>query len=224
MTPLRLRDGLSYCKVEGHLIFLDIHNDRYFRLAEETEHAFARHLNGDGSDIDIQRLIERDILIDGTDGAGHASRSATDVPTHSAMEEVLPGHRRNAGAALDTLSAVCSTHLQLRTRRLKHVLDRLASYRMARTCKASACGGGERRVLEASASFRSARPFVPIDTCCLLDSVAMIKFLAKRGLHADLVFGVTADPFSAHCWVQHGTTVLNDTLGHVSAHTPIRVF
>ena len=77
--------------------------------------------------------------------------------------------------------------------------------------------------MDTAAAFRSARPYVPIDTCCLLDSIAMITFLAKRQLHADLVFGVTADPFSAHCWAQYGTTVLNDALGHALTYTPIRV-
>lgn len=82
---------------------------------------------------------------------------------------------------------------------------------------------GEAHVLEAAAAFLSARLYVPIDMCCLLDSIAMIKFLAKRELHADLVFGVTGDPFSAHCWAQYGTTVLNDALGHALALTPIKV-
>ena len=58
---------------------------------------------------------------------------------------------------------------------------------------------------------------------CLLDSIALVRFLARRGLYAQLVFGVTDDPFSAHCWVQAGDLVLNDTVGDVSAHTPIRV-
>jgi Transglutaminase-like superfamily len=35
------------------------------------------------------------------------------------------------------------------------------------------------------------------------------------------VFGVNADPFEAHCWVQAGSVVLNDTLGRVSSFTPI---
>ena len=41
-------------------------------------------------------------------------------------------------------------------------------------------------------------------------------------MHANLVFGVTGDPFSAHCWVQVDELVLNDTLGNANAYTPIR--
>jgi hypothetical protein len=57
----------------------------------------------------------------------------------------------------------------------------------------------------------------------LLDSLAMVMFLAKRGLHASIVIGVTSAPFSAHCWVQTGDLVLNDTVGNARAFTPIRV-
>jgi hypothetical protein len=81
----------------------------------------------------------------------------------------------------------------------------------------------EQLLLEASGEFRFARAYTPVETRCLLDSLAMVKFLARRKLHASIVFGVTSDPFSAHCWVQAGDLVLNDTVGHANAHTPIRV-
>lgn len=61
-----------------------------------------------------------------------------------------------------------------------------------------------------------ARPYV-----CLFDSLALINFLAQYQLYPDWVFGVSADPFEAHCWVQAGSVVLNDTLERVSAFTPI---
>jgi Transglutaminase-like superfamily len=56
---------------------------------------------------------------------------------------------------------------------------------------------------------------------CLFDSLALIHFLARFGLYPDWVFGVQADPFEAHCWVQAGSVVLNDTVERVSAFTPI---
>jgi hypothetical protein len=56
---------------------------------------------------------------------------------------------------------------------------------------------------------------------CLFDSLALIHFLAQYGLYPDWVFGVSADPFEAHCWVQAGQVVLNDTVERVSAFTPI---
>ncbi|HCY01912.1 MAG TPA: lasso peptide biosynthesis B2 protein, partial [Erythrobacter sp.] len=32
-----------------------------------------------------------------------------------------------------------------------------------------------------------------------------------------------SDPFGAHCWVQHGEAVLNDTAEEVLRYTPILV-
>lgn len=224
MTQLRLHRDLSYCRVDGHLIFLDIQNDRYFRLAECMESALATYLDdGDAPDSSIRRLIERKILIDERVDPDCTPISFTKTPTRSAMEEAVHARRASVSELLDTFAIVCSIQRQLKTHSLKQILGNLSSFREKRTSQASMSRPSEAHVLEAAAAFRSARLYVPIDTCCLLDSIAMVKFLAKRELHADLVFGVTGDPFSAHCWAQRDTTVLNDALGHALAFTPIRV-
>jgi hypothetical protein len=69
--------------------------------------------------------------------------------------------------------------------------------------------------------FDRLRLFYPRSYLCLFDSLALINFLARFNLYPDWVFGVTAEPFEAHCWVQASGTVLNDTLERVSAFTPI---
>jgi hypothetical protein len=60
------------------------------------------------------------------------------------------------------------------------------------------------------------RPYV-----CLFDSLCLLNFLALHGLFPRLVFGVIVEPFHAHCWLQKGNVVLNDTVERVSAYTPI---
>lgn len=224
MTQLRLHDDLSCCTVDGHLIFLDIQNDRYFHLAECLETSLVTYMDGgDCPESSIRRLIERKILIDGPGDLDHASHLCPEIPARSAMEETVHTIRPTPVELMETVVTVCLTQLQLKTRGLKQVLDKLSSRRGKRPSQASTSSRDESKAMDAAAAFRSARLYVPIDTCCLLDSIAMIKFLAKRELHADLVFGVTGTPFSAHCWAQNGTTVLNDALGHTLAFTPIRV-
>jgi hypothetical protein len=71
------------------------------------------------------------------------------------------------------------------------------------------------------AVFERLRWFYPRPYLCLFDSLALTHFLGRFGLHPDWVFGVKADPFEAHCWVQADRLVLNDTLGHVSGFSPI---
>jgi hypothetical protein len=58
---------------------------------------------------------------------------------------------------------------------------------------------------------------------CLHDSLAVIEFLAQHGVFPAWVFGVRARPFIAHCWVQSGGFVCNDTVEHVSTYVPIMV-
>ena len=223
MAQLRLHRDLSYCKADDHLVLLDIQNDRYFRLSGCLASALIAYMdNGDAPGSSVRKLIERKILVDEPVVSDCTPLLPIKTPTRSAMEEVV--HRRaSVSELLDTLAIVCSIQRQLKTRSLKQTLWNLASLREKRAPQTSMSRHGEAHVLEAAAAFRSARLYVPIDMCCLLDSIAMIKFLAKRGLHADLVFGVTGDPFSAHCWAQYGTTVLNDALGHALALTPIKV-
>ena len=60
------------------------------------------------------------------------------------------------------------------------------------------------------------RPFV-----CLFDSVCLFNFVSRYGFYPALVFGVIAEPFRAHCWLQEGDTVLNDSVERVLAYTPI---
>jgi hypothetical protein len=70
-------------------------------------------------------------------------------------------------------------------------------------------------------TFEVVRPFYPRPYLCLFDSLALIGYLAKQGQFPWLVFGVIAEPFQAHCWVQDGDMVINDTLDRVFPYTPI---
>ena len=69
--------------------------------------------------------------------------------------------------------------------------------------------------------FDRLRWFYPRSYLCLFDALALIHFLARFHVYPDWVFGVNADPFEAHCWVQAGGIVLNDTVERVSAFTTL---
>jgi hypothetical protein len=68
-----------------------------------------------------------------------------------------------------------------------------------------------------------ARFYYPADLICLRDSFMMMNLLLSRGISADWVFGVQADPFQAHCWVQIGDLVINDSFERTNRFTPILV-
>ena len=58
---------------------------------------------------------------------------------------------------------------------------------------------------------------------CLLDSLALMAFLATEDVFPRWVLGVKTGPFGAHSWVQSGSTVLNDQHEHVRQFVPILV-
>lgn len=224
--PYRLQDGLSYCHVGGHVVFLDVPNDRYFRLPEAMERRFTAYIEGrDDARVDIDDLADRNILTDAPIDPRPELAPPFVPPARSALEQERLEERISIADSFDVLRIVISTRIELRARGLETTLDRTTAYRqkMSTSSMPAAIWLREDQLLHASGVLRRVRLKVPIPTRCLLDSLAMVRFLAKRGLHANIVFGVTANPFSAHCWAQSGELVLTDTVGHVNAHTPIRV-
>ncbi len=219
-----LRDELSYCRVGEDLVFLDVGSDRYFRLPRPMEQALVGYLQGDATaTTEIAGLIERRILVERT-GTATGSQPSIVPAARSAMEAPTTPRRPRASELLEVLAQVLRTQFALKHTPLKRVLECLVAARHVRRAPhTAAASSSECRLAEAASVYRHARLFVPLDMCCLLDSLALARFLGRRRLHAHVVFGVALDPFSAHCWVQASDLVLNDTVGNVHAHTPIRV-
>jgi hypothetical protein len=71
------------------------------------------------------------------------------------------------------------------------------------------------------ATFKNLRPLYPRPYLCLFDSLALLEFLASYRSFPRVVFGVVADPFQAHCWLQEGNVVLNDDLERVGKYKPL---
>lgn len=221
-----LHEDISFCRLDGGLIFLDTRQDRYFRLSSRLERAFIDYLENDGcGPSDIGKLLERGILAPTATSTERSWPTTLDVPNCSAFESFPVEKKLRVAQLLQVSAIVCSTRIQLRFRRLKEILDSLIAYRRDRVSQPSPVPAAPTiaRLREATSIFRRARLYTPIEPCCLLDSLALAKFLARNGLYAHLVFGVTGDPFSAHCWLQVGTLVLNDSVGNVDTYTPIRV-
>lgn len=221
----RLRDGLSCCQVDGSLVFLDLDADRYFRLSGPLETTVISCLRGEEQfETDVFGLLQRNILIPMPEDVRWEPAPAIVVPIRSALEHASTPASVHAFAMLDVAATVCLTRIQLKIRPLRRIISALSAYRHRKTTgiPLSQAPSREAHLLACSAAFRQARSYVPIETSCLLDAVAMVRFLARRQVPAELVFGITHNPFAAHCWVQAGDWVLNDTLGNVMAHTPIR--
>lgn len=65
------------------------------------------------------------------------------------------------------------------------------------------------------------RPLVPHDYLCLFDSLSLIEFLARHNCYPSWVFSIQLEPWGAHCWVQHETTVFNEDVDFARTFLPI---
>ncbi|NIJ77108.1 hypothetical protein FHT08_002191 [Xanthomonas campestris] len=223
MHRYTLRDDLSFCRIGQRLVFLDVGNDRYFRLPQALEHALLAYLAQDPvPDLEINDLVERGLLVERSQATAGPQLPVMPV-ARSAMEMPIPARRPQLFETLEVLALVLSTRLALKRTPLGRVLGSLSAGAQRRGMQQCSLAGLEQRLTDAAAVFRRSRVWVPVEMRCLLDSVALARFLHRRQFDAQVVFGVALDPFSAHCWVQTGDLVLNDTVGNVHAHTPIRV-
>lgn len=81
----------------------------------------------------------------------------------------------------------------------------------------------EEALVARALAFRQLLPWAPFQGVCLYRSHLLLHHLHAVGLDASWVIGVQTWPFAAHCWLQAGDLVLDDTVDNVSTYTPILV-
>lgn len=224
MTRYALRNDLSFCEAGGRLVFLDVRSDRYLRLPPALEATLVAYLSSDSpADLDVTELVARNILVNRPPGS-RSTRQTAEPPKRSAMEMAAHGRPVRVIEVLEIFAIVLHTRLKLKLRPFREVLGILSDGKRSAPARTrTRQPAPEHHLIDSAAVFRRVRLYVPVGMRCLVDSIAMARFLRRRNLHTHVVFGVAVDPFSAHCWVQTGDLVLNDTLGNVTSHIPIRV-
>ena len=214
---LAVPDRLAYAVTPEATIFLDIGNDRYFRLPPALEPPFRAALTGATLTVDALERLQRLGVLEARPELTGAQRRMVGPVAMSAVDSQDAQARIGAAVALSAALSLCRAQALLRrgfAEALAALRDRPARLAASRSPDA---------VQSASLAFVSARRFVPMQPICLRDSLALLDFLNRRSLDADLVFGVLARPFSAHCWLQLGGLALNDELDNLSGRTPILV-
>lgn len=212
-----LRPGVSFCDVSGRLVFLDVHADRYFALSPAHEQTFRQ-------------------LLDLPDQAGRLAEGCpvpgllveTDTPTalrpvtlHRVADASLLDDPNPSGRVFHLVGALAhirrARHI-LRHGGLHHVLDDLAR------AKAAATPGSmpdPDRLRGMATAFEMTARLVRSHDQCLPRSIALARRCLAVGLPVDLVIGVKLRPFSAHCWVQAGSWLVNDHIDNVRSFTPV---
>ncbi|WP_380916521.1 lasso peptide biosynthesis B2 protein [Sphingomonas canadensis] len=113
--------------------------------------------------------------------------------------------------------AVARSWIALRTRPLHTII---AHHRALRRTYADVSDPLSADLLSA---YHRKRRLLPIKKNCLLDALALDSWLGPRGGPRQIVFGITSEPFLAHCWVQSDSAILNDSHDHVRRYSPILV-
>jgi hypothetical protein len=221
------------CKTDFHWILLDLARDRYLAIHNRDFEPFGPHLHGwqqcatpaaqSASDSEptpqlaVQLLSEGLVTPDGKSGKVFAAidvkapGEALDRAIHSPFPSLIRG-------PTFFLASIKADHLLRRS----HIADIVRSVRARKQGPRQLGRGFD--IVKASRlirQFNVLRPFYPRDYLCLFESLALIEFLALHRLFPDWVFGVTSDPFMAHCWVQDGDRLLNESVERASAYVPI---
>ncbi|WP_235977056.1 lasso peptide biosynthesis B2 protein [Sandaracinobacteroides hominis] len=202
-------------------MFLDLEADRYFCLSQRAEAAFraSAGLAAAGEqDEALLSLRQCGLLISTSDDSRPAACRSVAVPAKSHLDGIETGAPvRLKMAALRDLAA---TRLALRWLSLNAVLCRLAQQKSR-----AATGLSTEHVTapDVAAAFDWSSAIVRSHDRCLPRSIAVAHRLARCGISADLVVGVSLNPFAAHSWVQCGSALVNDRPDGVRHFTPILV-
>ena len=212
---LRLRDDLHWCLCGGRIIFLDLEADRYFCLSRSAGHAFLELAEAEGqvaAAAPLQSLIARGLLIESV-GAIFSRPPRPPAPVSDLLDQHSPraSFRDRAAAFADEARAAWL----LRRHPLRDVV------RMARRRALGAVPSGCDATLRRIAASFAASVFLPAADRCLVRAFALHAACARRSIRTTILFGVRADPFAAHCWVQHEDQVLIGDYEQARLFTPV---
>jgi len=232
--PFFLQSHVYICRGKRHWVILDVNRDKYLCVDRGQFEALGPSLKGWEADsldaapvpeeaVTLARgLLDLGILSDRATHAKDARPTSYPLPTE-AIDPDSPVHsRRSSGAhAASFFASSWRASRELRRQRFQLTIE---AVRARKSRNGSRAGPADiERARSLMSVFERLRLFYPRSYLCLFDSLALIHFLARFDVYPDWVFGVNADPFEAHCWVQAGNVVLNDTLARVSGFTPIMV-
>jgi len=214
-----LPSHVSFGFVDERAVALDLDADRYLLIAAGEAAALASLGDAVPEEVETfpktEALVRRGLIARGN-GAAIEPVVAEDV-RHSALDAALTaGHV----PLLEVVRFRASASLHLRLFGLKKTLGgwrRLRS-RYQRQLRQLCDVDSPAAVAQA---YARTRILVPGKRLCVPDSLALARSLWRRGIAADVYFGVRLNPFLAHAWVQRGDLLLSDRLNTVGEYTPV---
>jgi hypothetical protein len=231
----QLSQSAFLCRSHRHFVLLDLVNDKYLCIgsqvfevlrqpSNEIQQLESRNISAASAVPDISRvvqdLVDRGIIVTGSTIGKEIEPVVAAPQVTSTLAD--PPADRTAFWMLRLPSFLCACRRATRDLAHKPLHQTVQGVKELRRRQGSGRGTWDpvkTRVLVGD--FAALRYVFPRSYLCLFDSLALVHFLAAYGQFPTWVFGVDAEPFTAHCWLQEGSILLNDTLPNVSRYTPI---
>ena len=212
----RLADGVGVTAFEGFVLVLDVRNDRYFRLGGDAAAALCALRAGKPiiAEAKSAAMLEAKGLIAREPVPASGPWIAPDMlprPSTSPLETKAPDGA-NVPNIAGMIGACAATRLRLRMQSLHRILVGLPAIPAKQPPTDPA---------ELAHALDRARRLAPFKPRCLADAIAFVRRARRQGHAVNLVFGVKAHPFEAHCWAQAGETVFTDPVDRVLRFEPI---
>lgn len=193
----------AWCQIDGTLIFLDIARDRYFQLTDRENHDMLGQIQLAGLPT---------------------SHQPASLPPPSALmwakrtSDAIGKGDFNLGEVARALWVQRRVERRLKAQGFGPTLCHLCQLLNSRHSDMPVSADAARRVISA---FDHVGLIRTAADRCLPRSIALAICLASRGVSVQLVIGVKIAPFGAHCWVQAGDEVLNETVEEALRYQPI---
>lgn len=236
MEVCRLQSHVYMCQTNGHFVFLDLKKDEYTGLDRSQTHILEDYFCGARSYYDSEKreaLRETNAigvllksLTDGgllttepTGGKPPASTSITQPTAPLLSDDASSTFSLKSTDVWSFFLATAHASVVLRWRSIESIVSQVQSRKRRHLGKSESFDFDKARRLVAM--FNALRVFYGREYLCLFDSLALINFLSHYNVYPSWVYGVTAEPFQAHCWVQEGDYVFNEAVEIATNYTPI---
>lgn len=225
MAHYFLPNHVHACFAANRTIFLDMKRGTYFGLDPEKTELLRHALDDTGTAEQVMSPITAELMGMGLLTTSRSASktflppaaSAPEVPLLPLIDDPPRISTARVGRFLATYSAVA---FRLKFRPLERSLAHLAHHKS--TARFITDDAALDQARDLTRAFLHLRPFIyAARNRCLLDSLTLAEFLASYGIRATCVFGVRANPFEAHCWLQIGNHVVNETPELAQRYAPI---
>ncbi len=209
-------------------IFLDLRCDRYLALAGRQA-LWLKEIR--------TRSIDGNISLDARHLASSLIRRGILTPDEASGKPICPlDHCAPERSALDAGTSCIDLRLRDTRLFLKTLIETAALRRRSRR--------DFRKLIHAAAGWKSdlapsdaatpeeacilarrfdatASMFIARKDTCLLRSLLLARYLTSKNIRTDWVFAVRTAPFAAHCWIEAGGILMNETCDRAREYVPI---